>query len=381
MKRGKETLSNLISRDGARCAICGKKLTDGEMTIDHIFPRLLGGSDDLDNLRIVCRRCNCEAASRTLIGLEFERYIYEVISKSDEFRNVKPEWEMENPIADFVAERKKEDKWERLAIEVKYTTASTKERLMHAIQILEEIREKDPDITCVFLTPGKLAQETEELLRKSGIEIWDGKYLADRFRHEIEATYHPVFSSLFHANHTAPPSKEEQIFIRRLRECKPGKEDWVKYQRLIGEALAFLFCPPLQEPLPEAMDHSGANRRDFVFPNYCEQGFWAHLRSRYAADYIVVDAKNSSQRITKRDVLQVSNYLKEHGTGLFGIIVARIGVTDSAYYTLREVWAIEKKMIIILRDNDLEQMLLERLAGGAPETIIRQKIEDFRLSI
>ena len=129
------------------------------------------------------------------------------------------------------------------------------------------------------------------------------------------------------------------------------------------------------------MDHSGANRRDFVFPNYCEQGFWAHLRSRYAADYIVVDAKNSSQRITKRDVLQVSNYLKEHGTGLFGIIVARIGVTDSAYYTLREVWAIEKKMIIILRDNDLEQMLLERLAGGAPETIIRQKIEDFRLSI
>ena len=112
MKRGKETLSNLISRDGARCAICGKKLTDGEMTIDHIFPRLLGGSDDLDNLRIVCRRCNCEAASRTFIGLEFERYIYEVISKSDEFRNVKPEWEMENPIADFVAERKKEDKKE-----------------------------------------------------------------------------------------------------------------------------------------------------------------------------------------------------------------------------------------------------------------------------
>ena len=376
-----EVFSSLLKRDGAKCSLCGRALTDGDIYIHRRFPRALGGSDDVDNLQLVCGPCIRRASSRVLIGREFQHYIYEVISKSNDFRNVELDWKAGHIIVDLFAERRAGNQWQKVVIEVRYTTATTEDRLMSTIQILEKIREKDPDITCVFLTPGKLAQETEELLRKSGIEIWDGKYLAARFRHEIEATYHPVFSSLFHANHTAPPSKEEQIFIRRLRECKPGKEDWVKYQRLIGEALAFLFCPPLQEPLPEAMDHSGANRRDFVFPNYCEQGFWAHLRSRYAADYIVVDAKNSSQRITKRDVLQVSNYLKEHGTGLFGIIVARIGVTDSAYYTLREVWAIEKKMIIILRDNDLEQMLLERLAGGAPETIIRQKNEDFRLSI
>lgn len=376
-----EVFSSLLKRDGARCSICGKALTDGDIYIHHIFPRALGGSDDVDNLQLVCGSCIRGASSRVLIGRELEQYIYEVISKSNEFRNVKLDWKAGHVIADLFAERRVGNQWQKVAIEVRYTAASTKERLMHTVQILEEIRERDPEITCVFLTPGKLAQETEELLRKRGIEIWDGKYLAARFKHEIEATYHPIFSSLFRADHAAPPAKEEQIFIRRLRECKPGKENWVKYQRMIGKVLTFLFCPPLQEPLPEAMDHSRANRRDFVFPNYCEQGFWAHLRSRYSADYIVVDAKNSSRSITKQDVLQVSNYLKEHGTGLFGIIVARVGVGDSAYYTLREVWAIEKKMIIILQDNDLEQMLLERLAGRAPETIIRQKIEDFRLSI
>lgn len=38
-------------------------------------------------------------------------------------------------------------------------------------------------------------------------------------------------------------------------------------------------------------------------------------------------------------------------------------------------------MIIILDDNDVEQMLIEKKNGGNPEKLIRQKIEDFRLLI
>lgn len=102
---------------------------------------------------------------------------------------------------------------------------------------------------------------------------------------------------------------------------------------------------------------------------------------RYTADYIVVDAKNYQKNITKGEVLQIANYLKEHGPGLFGIIITRNGVSESAFYTLKEVWAIHKKMLIILLDNDIEQMLLEKLANREPENIVRQKIEDFRLSI
>lgn len=123
------------------------------------------------------------------------------------------------------------------------------------------------------------------------------------------------------------------------------------------------------------------NRRDFIFPNYCDKGFWAYLRSKYLADYIVIDAKNYRQKISKKEVLQISNYLKEHRTGLFVMIITRNGVSESAIYTLREVWVVDKKMIIILQDNDIEQMLLEKISNREPENIIRQKIEDFRLSI
>ena len=53
------------------------------------------------------------------------------------------------------------------------------------------------------------------------------------------------------------------------------------------------------------------NRRDFIIPNYSEEGFLRYLRSRYSADYIVVDAKNYTHKITRKDALQIANYLKE----------------------------------------------------------------------
>jgi len=42
------------------CEYCHspEKLAASRFTIDHIVPRSLGGSDDLDNLASCCRRCN-----------------------------------------------------------------------------------------------------------------------------------------------------------------------------------------------------------------------------------------------------------------------------------------------------------------------------------
>jgi hypothetical protein len=48
---------------------------------------------------------------------------------------------------------------------------------------------------------------------------------------------------------------------------------------------------------------------------------------------------------------------------------------------LRELWAVHSKLIIVLTDTDIEQMLLAKASGGQSEEIIRQKIEDFRLSM
>lgn len=47
----------------------------------------------------------------------------------------------------------------------------------------------------------------------------------------------------------------------------------------------------------------------------------------------------------------------------------------------REQWILYNKLILVLNDDDLVQMLTDRAHGDAPELLIQQKIEDFRLDI
>ena len=77
----------------------------------------------------------------------------------------------------------------------------------------------------------------------------------------------------------------------------------------------------------------------------------------------------------------MAHYLKKMGTGLFGIICARKGTGKAAKDSLRDVWIHEGKMIVVLDDNDIEQMLLDKRTGEDPTRILMQKIVDFRLSV
>lgn len=48
-------------RDGFRCAYCGRDLKDAdpsEVTLDHLLPRVAGGSNQATNLITACRSCN-----------------------------------------------------------------------------------------------------------------------------------------------------------------------------------------------------------------------------------------------------------------------------------------------------------------------------------
>lgn len=61
----------LIARDGKFCHYCGKPLADSVggynedgISLDHIMPQALGGSDSIDNLVLACRRCNLEKRTK-----------------------------------------------------------------------------------------------------------------------------------------------------------------------------------------------------------------------------------------------------------------------------------------------------------------------------
>ena len=50
-------------RDGGRCVQCG---SDHKIHFDHIIPYSWGGADTVENLQILCQRCNLRKGSRHL---------------------------------------------------------------------------------------------------------------------------------------------------------------------------------------------------------------------------------------------------------------------------------------------------------------------------
>ncbi len=57
----------IYSRDGFCCLFCGRGAEDGvELTLDHVLPRELGGSNEASNLATACMDCNKRKGSQAL---------------------------------------------------------------------------------------------------------------------------------------------------------------------------------------------------------------------------------------------------------------------------------------------------------------------------
>ena len=270
-------------------------------------------------------------------------------------------------------------------VEVRVVTPATEMRLNRTIIQLRSYGQAylraggaHPPIL-VLVVSGAIAPGHITRLEKSGIDrVIDGPML------RAAAPNLPwpdtiAQGKLIGAPYSNSSDSSEHPLIRELEAIKPGRADWFAYQTVVRDILAATLSPPLSQPLDELSNETGVNRRDIVLPNYASDGLWKFLRDHYEAHYIVVEAKNLGGGVKKGHVLQIGNYLSAHGTGLFGIVICRNATDRSAEVTRREQWVIYRKLIIVLNDEDLKQMLTHAAAGLDPAVVIRQKIEDFRL--
>jgi 5-methylcytosine-specific restriction endonuclease McrA len=55
----------IFARDGYRCVYCGGEFRAGELSLDHVQPRMRGGDHSAGNLVTACRACNALKGSRS----------------------------------------------------------------------------------------------------------------------------------------------------------------------------------------------------------------------------------------------------------------------------------------------------------------------------
>ena len=314
--------------------------------------------------------------------LEFERFVAELLSAHPRYSDVRTDPRIGRALRpDLTAIRQRDRSTQRLVIEVKAAPFMRPPSIEATIRRIDAYRNAGSFDAAVLVFPGRLRDRDQAAFEDARIEVWDLDYVATTFAGEIQRQPSSPLTQLFSQAESAPSRTETEDLIRRLRDCPPGKPHWSVFQRIVKDAFECLFVPPLERVIGESADASGANRRDVILPNHAPDGFWKSMRETYKADYIVVEAKNYKRPITKTQALQVANYLKPHGAGMFAIIAARNGANGSCMETIREQRTTYEKMMVPLTGDDIENMLRTKGADGSPEEFLVTVIRDFRLSM
>lgn len=367
----------VIAAAGGHCSQCGEG--DVALEIRLKIARRDGGSAELENLEAVCPNCQRILDSGPS-ELFFVQFLTGLLEGNPDYTNIaqEPALAERRLRPDLLATENRGRRQRELIIECKSFPVLTQQRVEEIRDQLEAYRAAAPERQMVLAFPGQTAPEAAAALRADGIEIWDIDLIGTRFAAQIEASgdgYYPAMIERAIAR-----ARPEAGYLAEIRAIAPGKEGWNTYQKLIGRLLELLFCPPLGSPLGEKNDFGKFNRRDLIFANHALEGFWAALRQRYGADYILVDAKNGA-KVRKSDVLQIANYLKPHGLGMFAIIVGRGGIERGVPAALRDQWAFHQKMILLLDDEDLEEMVLAYGTGREQTQVLSEKIQAFRIGM
>lgn len=65
---GNDLRHKVFKRDKYMCVECGASKTHSRLTIDHIIPVALGGTNEFDNLQTLCEECNNAKSSQIWVG-------------------------------------------------------------------------------------------------------------------------------------------------------------------------------------------------------------------------------------------------------------------------------------------------------------------------
>lgn len=167
--------------------------------------------------------------------------------------------------------------------------------------------------------------------------------------------------------------------IDKLRECPPGRPGWKEFEDICIDILTDLFVPPLSCPLKQSETLSRIDRRDVIFPNpnYGKDNHWGRFFYELNARFILFEFKNYDKSdIGKDEVNQVRNYLTEP-IGKLGILCCNKEPDMSAHIKRNTVYCEEKKIILFLLPEHLEEMLYSKDSGDDPSDTIYHRYVDF----
>ena len=227
----------------------------------------------------------------------------------------------------------------------------------------------------------------EELEQREGITVWDGRSINDLLeKHpEIDRDFRLLLDAQAAArrgiDQQSPLDERAMELIARLEALPPGLDHWRDFEELCVEILNYALLPQLGVPTVQSRSEDDLDIRDAVYPIGNGNTFWDEMKRTCTTRFMVAEFKNCSKGVTQREVESLQQYLYKKAMRMFGVLCSRHEPSNSAFLARRRAWVETDKLIVLLADEDLKDLVRAKSYGESPTAVLDTQLEEFFLRL
>ncbi|WP_442783887.1 restriction endonuclease [Collimonas fungivorans] len=237
-----------------------------------------------------------------------------------------------------------------------------------------------------MLLPENLKSDLE---KREGITVWDSRILNELLSEhpEVEQDFLVLLDAQTVArrgleqSQLQPLDSRAQELIARLEALPAGKGHWRDFEDLCVEILNYALFPQLGVPAVQSRSEDGLDIRDAVYPIASNDTFWQEVRRTCSTRFMVAEFKNYTENIRQREVESIQQYLYAKAMRTFGVLCSRNQPADSALLARRRAWVEADKLILLLSDEELKDLVRAKSYGEMPTDVFDAQLEEFFLRL
>mgnify|MGYP001162051089 FL=1 len=198
-------------------------------------------------------------------------------------------------------------------------------------------------------------------------------YITLKEKYNKDLTNDPLFTQI-----PVLSAKRKISTILKLPTGKTNNADKA-YEDLMVQTMASLLYPHLDYAKDQSRTESGTQIRDLIFYNNRSYDFLNDIYDSYESKQLVIELKNVKE-LEREHINQLNRYMTD-SFGKFGIIFTRNKVPKNIFQNTIDLWAGQRRCILVMDDTDLELMgEVYESKQRLPIEVIKRKYIEFTRS-
>lgn len=172
-------------------------------------------------------------------------------------------------------------------------------------------------------------------------------------------------------------------YIERLETIIAGKKNAQQYERFCVDTLKYLFNDTLSLWEEQQRSNDDLYRFDLIckIKNNIDNEFFNTIENYFSSKYIIFEFKNYIEEITQKEVYTTEKYLYKTALRTVAILLTRNGIDKNGIKAIKGILRENGKLIIVLDDSDIKQMIYAKEQGEDYIEILINKLDKMLVSL